>query len=187
MRRLLTSGIPELFLLSLAFILGDGERFAAIAVAALIHEGAHVLTAFLLKIPLRLYRTEISGISMKYDFSTSSPICEVAVCLAGPVAGMILFLICRHNGSMSYLAGATAVLSVFNLLPISELDGGCALSAFLSLFFHPDTVFGICKVLSVTLTLLLWFVSVYLAIRTNGDLSVMAVSVYLIYRLFSKG
>lgn len=185
MRKLLISGLPELFLLTLAFMLGDGGRFSSILAAALFHELGHIIAAFLLGAGLKLCRTEISGVSLKYDFSSISPLREAAVCLAGPAAGIAIFLISYKNGSTAYFAGASAALSLFNLLPISYLDGGCALSAFLSMMLSPDTVWRITRTLSSVITILLWCAAVLLMFRTKGDISVAAVSIYLLYRLFS--
>lgn len=184
MRGLLFSGIPELFLLSLSFILGDGERFAAILLAALIHEAGHVIAAALLGVKLRLCRTGPAGIALRYDFSVVSHLREAAVCLAGPLLGALCFL-CGFR-SMSYLAGASAALSLFNLLPISYLDGGCILSALLSSFLSPVNVWRICRVLSVLFTAALWCSAVYLMLVSGGDISAITVSVYLLYRLFSE-
>lgn len=172
--------------MSLAFMLGDGGRFSAILAAALVHELGHAVAAAILGAGLKLCRTEISGISLKYDFTRVSPLREAAVCLAGPAVGIAIFIIGYRNGSTSYFAGASAVLSLFNLLPISYLDGGCALSAVLSMLLSPDTVWHITRALSIMFTVLLWCAAVFLMLRTNGDISVTAVSIYLLYRLFSE-
>ncbi len=186
MRGILLSGIPELFLLALGFMIGEGERLISILAAALIHEMGHIITARLLRIRLRFCRTGMAGISLKYDFSTVSHLKEAAVSIAGPLAGITVTLICRLSGSLSYFAGASAALAIFNLLPISYLDGGGALSAILSSFLPPDTAWKICRILSVIFTLALWCSAVFIMLRSGGDLSVIAVSVYLLYRLFSE-
>ena len=185
MSGILLSGIPELFLLSLAFMLGDGDRFAAILAAALIHESGHIIAAAIFGAKMRLCRTGISGISLRYDFSLIPLWKEAVVCLAGPISGLGIFIISYINGSVSYFAGASAALSLFNLLPISYLDGGGVVSAMLSMILPPDTVWRICRCLSLVFTMLLWCVSVFLLVRANGDISVMAAAIYLLYRLFS--
>lgn len=187
MTGLLLSGIPELFLLSLAFMAGDGGRYGAILLAALVHELGHVAVAKLLGARIRLCRTGISGVSLRYDFSLISPAREAVICLAGPLTGVVILLCAYRSGSMSYFAGASAALAVLNLLPISYLDGGCALSAMLSVILPPDAVWQICRALSVTFTLGLWCAAVVMMLRAGGDISVMAAAVYLLYRLFSEG
>lgn len=186
MTGLLLSGIPELFLLSLAFMWGDGERYAAILFAALIHELGHIIAASLLGVKMRLCRTGVSGVSLKYDFSLISPVKEAVICIAGPLTGFLILFIYYKNGSISYFAGASAALAIFNLMPISYLDGGCFLSALLSVFMDPDTVWRISRVLSVVFTFILWCIAVFMMLRTGGDISVMAAAIYLLYRLFSE-
>ncbi len=186
MKSLWLSGIPELFLISLAFILGDGGRFTAILAAALVHETGHIIAASLLGIRFRFCKTGLSGISLRYDVSVTHPAREAVLCLAGPATGIFVSYICYLSGNTSYFAGASAALAIFNLLPISYLDGGGALSALLSLILAPDTVWRICRVLSVLFTLALWCAAVFLLLRTNGDISVMAAAIYLLYRLFSE-
>ncbi|MBE6708361.1 MAG: hypothetical protein E7578_03855 [Ruminococcaceae bacterium] len=186
MRGFILSGIPELFLLSLAFMLGDGGTFISIFAAALIHELGHIIAAFILGIKMRFYKVGIAGLSLRYDFSGTSHISEAVVCLSGPALGILVFLFGYARGTVSYFIGASAGLSLFNLLPISYLDGGCALSALLSVFLSPDTVWRICRVLSIVFTVLLWVGAVFMIIRSYGDISVLAVSVYLLYRLFSE-
>lgn len=185
MKGFLISGIPELLLLSLGFMSGNGGHLIEVLAAALIHELGHIVTALLLGVRLRLCRTGISGILLEYDFSLVSHIKEAAVCIAGPVSGILVLLICYASGHISYFAGVSAALSFFNLLPISFLDGGCVLSAVLSLFLTPGTTWRICRTLSVIFTIFLWCAAVFIMLRVGGDLSVMTAAIYLLYRLFS--
>jgi len=185
-RGLILSGIPELLLLAIVFIPGSGNEYLSVLAAAMIHESGHIITAALLGVKMKLCKTGIAGVSLKYDFSLVSPIKEATVCLAGPVIGVIVFLLGYKNNSVSYFAAASLGLTLFNLMPISFLDGGCALSAILSVFLSPNTVWRICRILSIIFTILLWCAAVMLLIQMNGDISVMAAAVYLLYRLFSE-
>ena len=186
MRTILLSGIPELFIFAAAFIIGDGERLFSILIAAMVHELGHMAVARMLGIKLRFCGAAMAGLSLKYDFSSVSPAKEAAVCLAGPLAGIVSFLICYKYDSASYFAGASATLALFNLLPVSGLDGGGIAAALLSMFLPPDTVWRICRALSVIAVLIMWCTAVLAMLRTNGDPSAIAVSIYLIYRLFSE-
>ena len=51
---------------------------------------------------------------------------RAAVSLAGPLAGFLLTLAAHSLGAYR-LAGASALLSLFNLIPLPPLDGGMAL------------------------------------------------------------
>jgi len=186
MKRLLLSGVPELFLLGGAFILGGGKKFFAVFAAAILHECGHMIAAFLLGARLRFCRAGIAGISLMYDVSLLSHIREAVICLVGPAVGLSVAILCRHQNSLQDFAAANTVLAIFNLLPVSCLDGGGALRALLSIKFSPDTVWRVCRVLSLVITFILWCLSVYILVQINGDISSAAVSIYLLYRLFSE-
>lgn len=55
-----------------------------------------------------------------------SPFSRAAICLAGPAASFALTALANPLGAYR-LAGASALLGLFNLLPIPPLDGGMAL------------------------------------------------------------
>ncbi len=55
-----------------------------------------------------------------------SPCSRAAICLAGPAASFALTAIANEIGSYR-LAGASALLGLFNLLPLPPLDGGMAI------------------------------------------------------------
>lgn len=55
-----------------------------------------------------------------------SPFSRTAICLAGPAASFALTALANPLGAYR-LAGASALLGLFNLLPVPPLDGGMAL------------------------------------------------------------
>ena len=57
---------------------------------------------------------------------TPWPFSRAAICLAGPAASFALTALANPLGAYR-LAGASALLGLFNLLPIPPLDGGMAL------------------------------------------------------------
>ena len=56
-----------------------------------------------------------------------SPFSRTAICLAGPAASFALTALANPLGAYR-LAGASALLGLFNLLPVPPLDGGMALA-----------------------------------------------------------
>lgn len=185
MRRFILSGVPELLILAVAFVIGARDRVAAVLLAALFHELGHIVTALLLGVRLRVYRAGAVGVSLGYDTSTVSLLTEAAVCLSGPVLGLSLFFICRRLGVFSHFAAANAALSFFNLLPVSGLDGGGALLCLTDSIMPPHLSLRLSRAVSSAVTLALWCISVYVLLRIRGDISSAVVSLYLLYRLFS--
>ena len=167
-------------------MLGEGDEYIGILAAAVLHELGHIIAAAILGVKMKFCKSGMAGLNLVYDFSVVSHLRETAVCLAGPATGLVIFFIGYRNGAVSYFAAASLGLTIFNLMPISFLDGGCALSAILSTFLMPSVVWVICRTLSVIFTILMWIAAVMLLLRMNGDISTMAVVVYLLYRLFSE-
>ena len=83
-----------------------------------------------------------------------SPFSRAAICLAGPAASFALTALANPLGAYR-LAGASALLGLFNLLPIPPLDG----SRILNLFLPERIYFAIMKYemfIFIGLFLILW-------------------------------
>ena len=124
------------FILVSAFVLlFDTEHFIIYSIAASsIHEAGHLAAiawfdGYISDVYFRSY-----GVEMHLADSCSfSPIREIVVRLCGPLAGLCaavifskLAVLSGDNG-FSCLAGTNMVLSVINLIPACETDGGLAL------------------------------------------------------------
>ena len=93
--------------------------------AALVHEAGHAAALYLAGGRLRQLTLTACGAVMQAALPCGRFACA-AVSLAGPAAGFALTIAARACGGWR-LAGASALLSLFNLLPLPPLDGGMAL------------------------------------------------------------
>ena len=93
--------------------------------AALVHEAGHAAALYLAGGHLRQLTLTACGAVMQAALPCGRFACA-AVSLAGPAAGFALTIAARDCGGWR-LAGASALLSLFNLLPLPPLDGGMAL------------------------------------------------------------
>ena len=93
--------------------------------AAAVHEAGHLLVLHLSG--GRLHRLVLTGCGavLRCALPADRFACA-AVCLAGPAASFALTAAAGAAGAWR-LAGASALLGLFNLLPIPPLDGGMAL------------------------------------------------------------
>ena len=94
--------------------------------AALVHEAGHAAALYLAGGRLRQLTLTACGAVMQAALPCGRFACA-AVSLAGPAAGFALTIAARDCGGWR-LAGASALLSLFNLLPLPPLDGGMALA-----------------------------------------------------------
>jgi len=93
----------------------------------LLHECGHILLLILSGGKLKGVSFGICGITLKAEYPPSY-FAKIMISLGGPLAGIICFLLCRNAGkTLALFADINLWLSLFNLLPISFLDGGSAM------------------------------------------------------------
>lgn len=97
-----------------------------VLLAAAVHEGGHLLVLHLSG--GRLHRLTLTVCGAVLHCALPPGRCaRAAVCLAGPAASFALTAAAGPAGWLR-LAGASALLGLFNLLPLPPLDGGMALA-----------------------------------------------------------
>lgn len=97
-----------------------------VLLAAAVHEGGHLLVLYLSG--GQLHRLTLTGCgAVLHCALPAGRYARAAVCLAGPAASFALTVWTAPLGWLR-LAGASALLGLFNLLPLPPLDGGMALA-----------------------------------------------------------
>ncbi len=173
---------PSFFLmLGGALLLGAVEVLPLISLAALLHEMGHLLA-------LRVFGVGVEGIyftafGMEIRADTRFlPYQKDMICtLAGPLVNLLSAVVLARLAGDYLLAGANLLEGVFNLLPLTGLDGARALHLLLSWCFDPIRADRICRMVEVVCAVLLAVGSLYLMVcwHTGGFLLVAVVGIFV--------
>jgi len=156
---------------------------AQIFLAVLSHEGAHILTAYLLGVKINNVSFFPIGIRMDLASNEGTTYKVAAICLAGCIfgfasAGVLTFLCFERLDGYIF---ASLSLSSVNLLPIRRLDGGEVLALLVNKIFLPDTSERVTKAVSSSAVFLLWLMTVTFQIKYEINLTLLLFTIYLIY------
>ena len=174
-------------LASLVLSVVKGAGYLALTVlAAAIHELGHLAAAKASRVPFVRGRGSFIGMSFKIDFPAVSYMKEFAVCAAGAGANFaacaLSFLIFRERGTyFAFFIFSNLSLALFNLLPISPLDGEGMLRSLISIVAKEYTAERIASFVSAAFSLAFFAFCVYVQLKIGVNFSLMFISVYLLY------
>ncbi len=161
--------------------------------AALIHELGHLAAARLLHIEMG--KMTISGVGARLFLGSGllSYRDEALIAAAGPTANLLsfacLFPFLRWWPSadrLLFFAAASLFLALVNLLPLRGFDGGRVLNAVLSSFVGEDFAGRILGPINAVCTVFVWCGASSLCLVSNGNLSLLILSAFLIFRIASE-
>lgn len=156
----------------------------ALLLALSIHEGAHIIAALLLQKELPRITFSLTGARLSYC-PCQNTAKALAISLSGSFFGILIALLFWKYKAFAL---CSLGLSLVNLLPVSCLDGGGALQIILERIFLPDKAYLISRIASVSAVILFWGISVVIQLKAGGNITLLAVSVYLtVYVLCEKG
>jgi len=125
--------------LSVLFLTNDPKHVFFMLLTALLHELGHIMVLILSGIKIKALVLGLFGGTLVLEKKLVSYPKEAAVALSGPAVNLlvatVLFFVLRQGFSRDvfFVFLANASYGIFNLLPIANLDGGCALTSLLSM------------------------------------------------------
>ena len=164
-----------------ASILNGFEYVLLVVLAASLHEAGHIIAAKALRVPSAGGFLLPFGLSLKYDFSGVSYQKEAAVSAAGALfnvaACAVTLVLFPHPGNHAvFFIFSNMSLALFNLMPVSPLDGSGILRAILCIFFEPRTAFRVAAWVSAVFSAAFFVFTVYIQLRIGANLLYNAAS-----------
>jgi stage IV sporulation protein FB len=160
--------------------------------AAFIHEIGHIIAAKILKIKLKEMKFDFLGARLVVSENTLSYPKEIVLCVFGPLFNflsaitvyIVSFIYGIEDIKTKFFIFASLSLGILNLLPIRTFDGGRIVESLLCYTLSPSVSKKIVDVLSFTMILLLWCISVYFLLIYSSSLSLFVFSISLFFALF---
>lgn len=152
--------------------------------AVFIHESGHLLAMWAADCQPRAIRLIPASVQIVRSFSPKK--CgEVAITICGPAANLVIFGVLFTNWcffkseqSLSF-AILNLVIAVFNLMPVSGLDGGTLLAAAIANFTDIYRAERIVRIITAIFACVAFLLGVYLWVSGTVNISVFIVAVYL--------
>ena len=152
--------------------------------AVFIHESGHLLAMWAADCHPRAIRLIPSSVQIIRGFSPKK--CgEIAVTVCGPASNLVIFgvlfgnyFIFKNEQSLSF-AILNLVIAVFNLLPVSGLDGGTLLAAAIAHFTDIYRAERIVRIITAVFACIAFLLGVYLWVSGTVNISVFIVAAYL--------
>ena len=146
--------------------------------AVLTHELAHLIVMRILGVDTSRVKLGVFGIGIEAKYALVSYLKQAAVSLAGSAVNIVSAVLLREYTELS---AACFAYGAFNLLPLGALDGGELVSITLTVCGVPDRArHNISRFIDNVLTVLLWTVSVYLALNGAGE-GLLVSSLYMVF------
>lgn len=152
--------------------------------AVFIHESGHLLAMWAADCQPKAVRLIPSSVQIIRDFSPKK--CgEVAIAICGPAANLVVFgvlfinyLIFKSEQSLTFSI-LNLVISVFNLMPVSGLDGGTLLTAAIAHLTDIYKAERMVRIITAVFAFIVFLAGVYLWVSGSVNISVFIVAVYL--------
>ena len=154
-------------------------RMMGVYLCLLIHEAGHAVAAYGFKQKISYIKIMPFGIAMRLTGGRKSEKTDFIISLAGPVFSIIAGLLFKNE----FLRVTNITLGIFNLLPVKTLDGGKLYFILLSRILGCIRGYSILKKTSLFISVLLFMSGGYAAYITKFNISLVLVSVFLIYSI----
>ena len=176
--------ISPLFFIWVIFLIQFQRQYLLPLICAVaLHELGHIGVALILKIKIKCFRLSILGARMETATELSYRD-EFLLAAGGPFLGFLGFAASLPHALQGVSSNVDSnfvlqfaiislVLTLFNLIPLSTLDGGRMLFCLVCRFFSLGLALRILRLTSFFTLFAFWIFSVYMVIKISSGLSML--------------
>lgn len=165
-------------LITLMLVLFPESQAALCFFMCILHEAGHLLAMILFGKGAEKISLDYFGMKIDTDKRFLPPVKEAVIAFAGPLINLVMCAILYACGKTD-AATINLALAVFNLLPVTMLDGGHIISA-----FFPDS--RLHRKLSLACAFILLAVGAAVGIYTRENFTIVIVALYLLIGVISE-
>ena len=167
-----------------AILLIDRENRVIVCIlAAILHEGGHLIVMLLCRVQVRGVRIRLFDILIEAD-EPGSFLADVCITLGGP--GMNLLLAGVFVKIAPIFCYANLAMGLFNLLPAVSLDGGRLLTVLVARRYGELVAGRVLRIVSFIILVPLMTAGILFLFRSGYNYSLLAISLYLLAVLLLK-
>jgi Zn-dependent protease len=153
-------------------------------ISSLLHETVHIAFILILGGNVKAVTLTAFGANIVRGEKSVSSLKEALISLSAPVFNLILGGLFYKTLPLFSLVNSG--IGLFNLLPFYDFDGGRGLSFLLESIVESYKINRLLDVTAVLVTFLFTFISVYFCFKFKMNLTLVLLSVYMIFKLFVR-
>lgn len=152
--------------------------------AIIMHESGHLFAMWVLDCAPKQIKLIPASVQITSDI-TSRYKTDVAVSLCGPITNLVLFgvlyfnYLSFKNEVVLVYALINLIIGIFNLLPVTGLDGGTVLFSFLAKRMDYNRARVILRIITLIVAASVLFVGVMFTLRGKINVSIYIIAIYL--------
>lgn len=178
--------ISYIFICALTLFIGADRSglFIPILISVTLHEIAHITVLLFFGCRIRAINLAVGTLGIAYDDALTKSQ-KILSLFAGPLANLLLagiFILLKNTE----LWAINLILAIYNLLPVSNLDGGEIIRTFLEGIKSNTVISKILNISSAVLALSVVTLFIALFVRGMENYSILLFAIYLILPLLFK-
>ncbi len=184
-----------LALILLVLTIGKSRTVGIILLFAVLHELVHLIFIYCFSVAPERVEFTLFGANISRNLTASvNNNSEIFINASAPVfniiAGVLFCLLSNHNTGyqsvLTEIAYVNLMLGCFNLIPFYTFDGGKVLKYLLIKSFNEKITDSILTCVSLIVTIIFSFISIYIFLNYTHNFSLLLMCVYMFLSIIFK-